>query len=121
VDRQIGCHQSRRFTALAATLIGLGSVSLAGCPGMSAKDNERFRAVVSRTVSPGMPFVSAIEKLVRAGFSCDDRTSAPLVTCTKDRQSWLPYACIERVNLTTDAERRTLTDVAPKPIACAGL
>jgi hypothetical protein len=121
VNRQIGCYKSRRFTALAATLIGLSSVIIAGCPGMSAKDNERFRAVVSRTVSPGMPFVSAIEKLAKAGFSCDDRTSAPLVTCTKDRQSLLPYACFERVNLTTDADRRTVTDVAPQPIGCAGL
>jgi hypothetical protein len=119
VDRQIGWHKSRR--SIIATLIGLSSLILAGCPGMSAKDNERFRALVSRTVSPGMPFVSATEGLVKAGFSCDDRTSAPLVTCTKDRQSWLPYACFERVNLTADADRRTVTDLAPKPIACAGL
>lgn len=121
MDRQIGCHKSWRFTALATTLIGLSSVILAACPGMSAKDNERFRAVVSRTVYPGMPFVSAIEKLVKAGFTCDDRTSAPLVTCSKDRQSLLPYACFERVKLTTDAERRTVTGVAPQPIGCAGL
>lgn len=104
-----------------ATLTGLSLILLTGCPGMSVRDNERFQALVSREVSPGMPFVSAIEKLVKAGFSCDDRTSAPLVTGTLDRQSLLPYACLERVNLTTDAERRTVTAVAPQPIGCVGL
>lgn len=56
-----------------------------------------------------MPFMTAIENLVRARFSCDDRVSAPLVTCTLDRQSLLPYACFERVKLTTVSERRTVT------------
>ena len=86
------------------TLIGLSLTTLTGCPGMGARDSERFQALVARKVSPGMPFVTAIKKLVKAGFSCDDRCSAPLVTCTLDRQSVLPYACIERVDLTTDAE-----------------
>jgi len=88
---------------------------------MSAKDNERFQALVARKVSPGMPFVAAIEKLVKAGFSCDDRVSAPFVTCTLNRQSLLPYACLERVDITTDSERRTVTLVNPRPIGCAGL
>jgi hypothetical protein len=109
---------SKRRTS---TLVALSLMTLTGCPGMSVKDNERFQALVARKVSPGMPFVAAIEKLVKAGFSCDDRTSAPLVTCSIDRQSLLPYACIERVDLTTDAERRTVTAVTPRPIGCAGL
>jgi len=105
----------------AATLIGLSLLTLTGCPGMSVRDNEKFQALVARTVSPGMSFVTAIERLVKAGFSCDDRSAAPLVTCSIDRQSLLPYACIERVNLTTDSERRTVTLVNPRPIGCAGL
>jgi hypothetical protein len=48
---------------------------LAGCPGMSKRDNERFQAVVAKNVSSGMSFVTGIEHLVRAGFSCDDRTN----------------------------------------------
>jgi hypothetical protein len=110
-----------RRRASTATLLGLGLIALSGCPGMSVKDNERFQKLVDRTVSPGMPFVTAIEKLVKAGFSCDDRVSDPLVTCTLDRQSLLPYACFERVDLTTDGERRTVTLVKPRPIGCAGL
>jgi hypothetical protein len=112
---------TRRFLLMRAILTGLGALALVGCPGMSVIDNERFRALVARTVSPGMPFVAAIEKLVKAGFSCDDQSSAPLVTCAKNRQSLLPYACFERVNLATDADRRKVTEVAPQPIACAGL
>jgi hypothetical protein len=105
----------------ALAVILLVSMTLTGCPGMSVKDNERFQALVARKVSPGMPFVAAIERLVKAGFTCDDRASAPLVTCSIDRQSLLPYACVERVNLTTDTERRTVTAVAPQPIGCVGL
>jgi hypothetical protein len=110
-----------RRIAGAATLAIVGITLLTGCPGMSARDNEKFQARVARTVSPGMPFVTAIQKLVKAGFTCDDRSAAPLVLCTIDRQSLLPYACLERVALTTDSERRTVTVVEPRPIICAGL
>jgi hypothetical protein len=94
---------------------------LAGCPGMSKRDNERFQAVVAKHVSPGMPFVTGIEHLVQAGFSCDDRVAAPAVTCSRSRQSLLPYACIQRLNLMTDADRKTIVEIIPKPIGCAGL
>ena len=103
------------------TLVVVSLMTLTACPGMTAKDNERFQALVARNVSPGMPFVTAIQKLVKAGFSCDDRVSAPLVTCSLNRQSLLPYVCIESVDLTADAERRTLMLVSPRPIRCAGL
>jgi hypothetical protein len=103
-------------------IVGLVSVlGLTGCPGQSLRDNERFQALVARKVSPGMSFVAAIQTLAKAGFTCDDRISAKLVTCTLDRQSLLPYACLERVDLTTDSERHTITLVNPRPIACAGL
>jgi hypothetical protein len=121
VDLRIGRYEQRCLGVMQITFIGLVTVGLAGCPGMSVKDNERFAASVARTVAPGMPFVAAIEKLVKAGFSCDDRSSAPMVTCTKNRQSILPYACFERVNLATDIERRSVTGVTPQPIGCAGL
>lgn len=94
---------------------------LSGCPGMGPKDNAKFQAVVAKKVSVGLPFVTAIERLVKAGFSCDDRVAAPAVRCWRDRQSLLPYACVQRVNLITDSERRTILEVDPLPIACAGL
>ena len=81
---------------------------------MSPSDNAKFQAVVAKNVSVGMPFVTAIEHLVKAGFSCDDRVRAPAV-------SLLPYTCIQRVVLLTDADRRTITVVTPNPIICAGL
>lgn len=99
----------------------LGFLSVSGCAGMSPKDNARFQAVVAKNVSVGMPFVTAIEHLVKAGFSCDDRVAAPAVSCWRDRQSLLPYACIQRVNLMTDSERKTIVEVIAKPIGCAGL
>jgi hypothetical protein len=37
------------------------------------------------------------------------------------RQNTLPYACIQRVDLKTDPDRKTIVEVTPKPIACAGL
>jgi len=94
---------------------------LAGCPGMSVRDNEKFRALVARTVSSGMSFVTALDKLFKAGFSCDDRSVAPLVRCSKARQSLLPYVCVEPVDLTTDPERKIITAVNAQPIRCAGL
>ena len=52
-------------------------LGISGCPGMGPRANARFQAAVAKNVSVGMPFVAAIEHLVRAGFSCDDRVAAP--------------------------------------------
>jgi hypothetical protein len=94
---------------------------ISGCASMSPSDNVNFQAVVAKSVSPGMPFVTGIEHLVKAGFSCDDRGSAPAVTCTRLRQSSLPYACIQRVDLKTDSSRKTIVELTPEPLVCAGL
>jgi hypothetical protein len=99
-----------------ALLLGVGA-----CAGISPSDNTNFQAVVAKSVSPGMPFVTGIMHLVKAGFTCDDRGSAPAVTCTRMRQNILPYACIQRVDLKTDPDRKTIVEVTPEPIACAGL
>jgi hypothetical protein len=98
------------------TIIGLG-----GCAGMGPPDNTNFQAVVAKSVSPGMPVVTGIKRLAKVGFICDDRGSAPAITCTRMRQNTLPYACIQRVDLKTDPDRRTIVEVTPEPIACAGL
>jgi hypothetical protein len=101
--------------------VAAGVLVLYGCPGMSPKDNARFQTVVAKNVAAGMPLATAVQHLRAAGFSCDDRAEAPDVTCTRKRQSLLPYACIQRVNLAIDSNRTTVTTVAPMPIACAGL
>jgi len=107
------------FTRLGIILAGL--LLLTGCPGMSKKDNARFQSVVTKNVSAGMPFATALQNLRKAGFSCEDRPATIEVTCTRGRQSLLPYACIQRVNLLTDSNRTTLATVTPAPIFCAGL
>lgn len=108
--------------AIAFTLLGAALLAgISGCASMNRSDNAKFQAVVAKSVSPGMPFVSGLEHLVKAGFTCDDRGSAPAVTCTRMRQNILPYACIQRVDLKTDSDRKTIVEVTPKPIACAGL
>jgi hypothetical protein len=101
--------------------VAASALLLTGCPGMGPRDNERFQAVVARTVATGMPLATALSRLAKAGFKCDPRAAAPEITCGRDRQSLLPYVCIQRVNLATDPERTTVTAVTPKPIACAGL
>jgi hypothetical protein len=101
-----------------------GAVLLAGvggCAGIRPSDNAKFQAVVAKSVSPGMPFVIGIKHLVKAGFTCDDRGSTPAVVCTRMRQNTLPYACIQRVDLKTDPDRKTILEVTPQPIVCAGL
>jgi hypothetical protein len=109
-----------RLLRRSTIVLGAGLI-LSGCPGMSPKDNARFQALVEKTVSPGMSLADAERHLKHAGFSCDDRVAAPEISCTRDRQSLLPYACIQRVNLLADPDRTTVTEVIPKPIACAGL
>lgn len=118
-----GHSMSRNFSALIVSSVLFVPILLgiSGCPGMGPRDNARFRTVVAKNVTVGMPFVTAIEHLVRAGFSCDDRVAAPAVSCTRDRQSLLPYACMQQVNLITDVERKTVLEVTPLPIGCAGL
>jgi hypothetical protein len=90
-------------------------VDASGCAGMSPADNARFQAVVAKNVSVGMPFVTAIEHLVRAGFSCDQTSSAPEVTCARSSQSILPYSCVQRLDLATDVYRQTVVAVTPRP------
>jgi hypothetical protein len=108
--------------AIAVILVGITlSAGVGGCAGMSPSDNAKFHAVIAKSVSPGMPFVIGIKHLVKAGFTCDERGSAPAVTCTRMRQNILPYACIQRVDLKSDSDRKTIVEVTPEPIVCAGL
>ena len=114
-----GCEslrEVRRCTGLVCVLLGLS-----GCAGMSKADNERFQAVVAKNVSPGMSYIAALERLVKAGFSCDERSAAPAVNCSRMRDTVLLYSCIQRVDLMTDGQRETVVTVTPQPIRCVGL
>jgi len=87
---------------------------------MGPDDNQKFRSEVAEEVSVEMPLITAKEHLAKAGFSCDERSSSPEVTCTRDKESVLPYSCVQRVNLTPDSKRETVIAVTPKAIICAG-
>lgn len=90
-----------------------------GCGGMSADDNRVFRSEVAQNVAVNMSLSKATERLSSIGFLCDERTSAPQITCTRERNDLLE-SCVQRVNLSADAARQSVTAVTPKPIACLG-
>jgi hypothetical protein len=91
---------------------------LSGC---YTVNNGRFSSDMRALVRPGMQMNAAIERLKLEGFDCDSRSAAPAITCTKTRQSLLPYTCIERVNLVPAAGLGTVERVDIPKIACAGL
>ena len=99
--------------------IVLFAITLSGCPGMSPRDQESFRSHINQTISNDMSFVKTIELLAKDDFSCDDRSMSMKITCTRMKHSLLPYSCIQRVNLSADAERRMIVDVTTE-IACTG-
>ena len=111
-----GGRVRQRFLALSLLV-----AFVPGCAGTSKADNERFQAMVARNASPGMPFVTAIENFVRAGFTCDDRSSAPAVNCERNRYSILPFTCVQRAELIANANRSTIVSATAKPIICASL
>jgi hypothetical protein len=95
-------------------------LAVSGCAGMGKDDNESFRADVAKNVSVGMSFVTAMEQLANAGFHCDDRSVAPAVTCTRQKDNILFHSCLQRVNFTLDATRQKVAAVNPVANACAG-
>ena len=99
-------------------LLLLATVS--GCAGMTPDDNRAFRQEIDNTVHVNMSLTTAEQRLGKAGLSCDDRTSAPHITCTRIRDNLLPYSCVQRVTLTTDNTHTMVTAVLPKPIVCSG-
>lgn len=96
-------------------------LSLCGCAGMGPEDNRRFQAEVARQVSVGMSLGKATQRLADSGFSCDARSAAPAVTCTRDKDNILLYTCVQRANLTVDSGKGTVVVVEPMAIRCAGL
>jgi hypothetical protein len=95
-------------------------VTLAGCPGMSQKDQDNFRSHINQTITNDMSLVKAVELLAKDDFSCDDPGMSTKITCTRTKHSLLPYSCIHQVTLSTDAERRQIANVETG-ITCPGL
>lgn len=99
----------------------LALFSLACLSGCYTVNQERFSAYAASAVSAGTPLAAATARLQKDGFHCDPRSSAPATTCTRDRQSLLPYTCIERINLFPREDGTTIARVEVPQIMCAGL
>ncbi len=91
---------------------------LSGC---YTVNQERFSAYAASAVSAGMPLAAGTAHLQKDGFHCDPRSSAPATTCTRDRQSLLPYSCVERIDLYPREDKTTIVRVEVPTIMCAGL
>jgi hypothetical protein len=107
--------------ATAFVLLGALLICVGGCAGMSPSDNAKFQAVVAKNVWVGMPFVTAIQHLTKAGFYCQPTTLGTDALCNRVKFSLLPFSCVQRVSLATDTYRDTVVTVTPQPIACASL
>jgi hypothetical protein len=84
-------------------------------------NNERFAADMHKLVAPGLDMASATKHLEANKFTCDSVSVTPPSTCTRTRQSLLPYTCIERVNLVPATEKPGVERLDIPQIVCAGL
>jgi hypothetical protein len=101
--------------------VGLSLGCLLCLSGCYTVNNERFATDIRARVTPGMDVSTATNRLKSNGFDCDSRSAAPAITCTKTRQSLLPYTCIERVNLFLIGMPAQVDHVEVPKIMCAGL
>lgn len=100
-----------------ALMTVLMTMTLCDCSGMSQKDQDSFRSHINRTIANDMSLVKAVEVLAKDGFSCDDPGMSTKIDCTRMKYNLLPSSCIQRVTLSTDAERRKIATVETG-IAC---
>ena len=94
--------------------------TFSACAGMTPDDNQAFRHEIDNTIHVNMSLTTAEQRLGKAGFTCDERSSAPEISCTRTRDNILLYSCMQRVNMTTDSDRNMVTAVMPKAIMCYG-
>ena len=102
-----------RYPLITALIV----MTLCGCTGMSQKDQDKFRSHINRTITNDMSLVKAVELLAKDGFSCDDPGMSTKIDCSRMKYNLLPSSCIQRVTLSTDAERRMIANVETG-IAC---
>lgn len=103
----------RRILMLATAA---AAAALAGC---YTVDQARLRTFVNQTVEPGMPLDQAMTRMSTEGFQCDVKNGAALVVCSRPQKRAMQGDCLERVTLTRDLDKKTLTAVDVVPIWCA--
>ena len=81
-------------------------------------NQEKFAKYAEAQVRVGMPIPDAIGHLSSDGFDCDDKAARLIISCTRIRQSLMPYSCIERINIMQSGG--TVSSVQIHPIVCAG-
>ena len=92
-------------------------VLLCGC---YTVNQSALETNVHEKVQVGMSLTVATSLLQIDGFDCDARTVPPAMDCSRKRQPLALYACVERVRLFADADKR-VTEVDVAKIACAGM
>ena len=107
--------------------VALLLITTACFPGMSPEAQADLKTEIAKIVSIDMPMVNATQHLAHAGFVCSDNNvtyenigPGPNISCTRERQSFLPYACIQRVHLLLDADRTKIVKYSAE-IGCYGL
>lgn len=90
--------------------------ALGGC---YTVNQEHFTKLMEEQVKVGMLTSDAIRNLTSGGFDCDAKVAAPAISCTRTRQSFIPYTCIERINIYRTGD--VVSSVKIPQIMCAGL
>jgi hypothetical protein len=93
---------------------------LASCANI---DQGEFEREVRGQIHEGMPVFEAVPNLQRAGFTCSpDGANPPAFDCTRTRQPFAPYACLERVTFVdTLQDHGAIAELKLGKITCAGL
>jgi hypothetical protein len=92
-------------------------------PGCASIDQNDFEQEINGLVHDGMPAFEAVPQLQKAGFQCSpDGNNPPAFTCTRLRQPFALYTCVQRVTFVDTLEHHgEIRDLTLHPIACAGL
>lgn len=92
-------------------------------PGCASIDQNDFEHEVRGLVHDGMPALEVVPQLQKVGFQCSPNgDNPPAFTCTRLRQPFTLYTCVQRVTFVDTLERHgEIRALTLHPIACAGL
>jgi hypothetical protein len=93
-------------------------ISILGCAGQNPSE---YQAQLADLISPGDSFVGAIQRLTMSGFTCDDRSIQPTITCTRMRPASFLSNCVFRIDFIADTSRGRVATVMLKRFSCATL
>jgi hypothetical protein len=91
---------------------------MAALGGCYFANHARLERTAHAHVAVGMPLAAAISNASAISFKCN---SATPVSCTRLRQSLLPYSCVERIKLYSYGTPAVVDAIVVPKIACAGL